>query len=326
MLEWRTLFMEPAGEKEALIDEIVLLEAEIRALEDKRSQQRARGRKVSTFGSKAFLYAFFGRRLTRSLGDLIVSVSMKREPVFGPAMAKTLDAASLKLIGYKRWLVFFGALAALPGIISVVLLWQQNLAVAQETENTVADATNTERLRLLQMAYLTYDKSPYGQLTTPAHSAANRRRAVLNLIEKDAAELARTEDEDLFELNRMVDLSRAPLKGVDFSPLPGESQVFRDVGFVSSNFEDASFENCEFDHVWFSNAMLWRTNFRGSICRNVSFDETSIIGVDFRETTFIDCDFTGAVYDPSTQWPEDFDQRAAGALPYEEAQAQPQGN
>ena len=38
----------------------------------------------------------------------------------------------------------FGGLAAVPGMISVALLWQQNLAVARETDNT------TRRLRQIE--------------------------------------------------------------------------------------------------------------------------------------------------------------------------------
>ncbi|MCB1078724.1 MAG: hypothetical protein KDM64_12930, partial [Verrucomicrobiae bacterium] len=194
--------MEPAGDKEFLIDEIVTLEAELRRLERKDARHRVRRGKLASMAGKVFLYTFFGRKLTHYLGNLIVAVSTGEEPFFGRAMARALDAASMKLIGYKRWLFAFGALAALPGVISVVLLWQQNLAVADETARTVADTTNSERLDLLRMIYLTYDKTPFGSLTTPMHSAANRRRATLLLIERDAAELARTEEEDLLNLNR----------------------------------------------------------------------------------------------------------------------------
>lgn len=313
--------MEPAGNKKILVDEIVMLEAEMLLLEEKDSRHRVRRGKLASLAGKVFLYMFFGRNLTHDLGNLIVAVGTGKEPFFGRAMARALDAASMKLIGYKRWLLGFGALAALPGVISVVLLWQQNLAVADETARTVADTTNSERLDLLRMIYLTYDKTPFGSLSTPMHSAANRRRATLLLIERDAAELARTEEDDLLKLNRMVDVSRAPLGGVDFSPLPGENRKFRHVGFVNSNFDHASFARCEFEHVWFSEALLWHTDFRGAVCRDTAFDGANLIGVDFRQTKLIDCDFTGAVFDPTTQWPEGYDFRAAGARPYEETQS-----
>lgn len=315
--------MEPAGEKEALIDEIMALEAEIRRFEGKQARQKAAGVKLASLGGKVFLYAFLGRHLTRSLGRLIVSVGEEGEPIFGPSLARTLDAAILKLMGYKRWLLIFGGLAAVPGMISVALLWQQNLAVGRETDNTVADAANNERLRFLQLIYSTYDKTESGLLTTPVISAANRRDAVLHLIDRDAVTLAETEERTILNNTRMVDISVAPLNGIDFSPLPGETQVFREVSFTNSNFQDSSFENCEFEQVWFSNAILWNTNFRGAVCRRTFFDEARILGVDFRETEFLDCDFSGALFDEETRWPEGFDPFEAGARPFPK---EPEGN
>ncbi len=324
MLEWRPrpTRMEPAETKETLIDEIVGLESEVRRLEEHRARQRSRGVKAASLGGKAFLYTFFGRHLTRSLGRLIVSVREGNEPVFGPAMARTLDAALLKLMGYKRWLLVFGALAAVPGMISVVLLWQQNLAVAEEKALTIADSVNAERGELLGIIYRTRDRTPDGQLTTPVHSAANRRRAVLRLIERDAEELARTEERDLFGLNHLVNLSRAPLGDVDFSPGPDEpTQRFAQVSFTGSHFQNASLAGCDFEDVWFSGARLWFTDVTGASFRRVKFDGANLIALDFREVELVDCDFTGAVYDESTRWPEGFDPRAAGAIPFAETQA-----
>lgn len=314
--------VESGLDRDRLIDEILALEAETRAVEARLDVHRKRRGRARALGRKLFLYATLGRRLTIDLGRLIVAVREGREPLFGREMARTLDSASRKLVGYKRWVVLFGLLAALPGSVSVYLLWQQNQVVAVEKENAIADSGNTERGRLLTLIYSTYDKSPTGLTTTPIHSAMNRRRAVLRLIERDREFLIRTQEDDHLGLNRMVDLSNAPLRDVDFSAIPGEPKAeFTKVGFVGSNFENASFAGCKLDHVWFSGAALWYTDFRDAVCRDTSFDDAYLIGVDFRGAELTGCEFAGASYDKTTRWPEGFDPDAAGAKLFEGAEA-----
>lgn len=293
-----------------------ILELEAACEEFEKKAATAGKRRARIFGKlqKFALHMVFGRQLTESLGELLHSVKSGKRPYLGQELAKTLDAASRKLIGYKRWLFALGALAALPGIVSMVLLWQQNLAVAKAKDDKISDIENSERVILLTTIYTTFDKSEAGMLTTPFYSAVNRREAALRLIERDGRELKETEEADILGLNRMVDLSIAPFNGVDFSAAPGVPPTqFSDVSFVNSNLEEAIFENCEFRHAWFSFAYLWRTNFRKARFVNTSFDNASILGADFTGATFDACDFTEAVYDKATRWPDGFDPVAAGA-------------
>ena len=76
----------------------------------------------------------------------------------------------------------------------------------------------------------------------------------------------------------MVDLSIAPLEGVDFSPFPGEiAPDLRQVSFVL-------------------NTTLERVDFR----------KANLAGVNFRGAIFSDCLFEGAFVDETTEWPQGF--------------------
>ncbi len=303
----------PFSRNEA-VQRILELETEIEAFENRSDQSSRRRLRLLDLGRKTALYAIFGKGLTRSFGELLQAVKEQRRPYLGKELAKTLDMASRKLIGYKRWLLILGLLAATPGIVSMILLWQQNLTVAKSKDDKISDLDNFERVILLTTIYNTYDKSEAGMLTTPVSSPVNRRDAVLRLIERDALELAATTEQDLLNTNRMVDLSLAPLKEVDFSPLPGKNPTrFKDIGFVNSDFEDASFAQCRFEHVWFSYAYLTRTSFRNAQFVDTAFDNASIREADFTGAVFENCDFTGATFDAATVWPETFDAIAAGA-------------
>ena len=310
--------MEGNRDRHATTDEIIDLDARCRELEAALGKSLIRQSLTRGWSRKAFLYTIFGRRLTLNLGQLIIAMREKKAPILGREMAQTLDAALRKLIGYKRWLVLFGSLAALPGLISLILLWQQNAVVATEVENVAADTQNGERGTLLTVIYSSTDRSEFGALTTPIYSTTNRARAVLRLIERDRAELLSTEERDLMGLNHFVDISQAPLGGVDFSPAFGDEPTeFYEVSFMSSNLLEASFDNCKLERVWFSSSFLWNTTFQGAVCKRVDFADTSIKGVDFRTTELIDCSFAGATFDADTEWPEGFDPIAAGATPFE---------
>ena len=301
--------------REAAIPRILELERLINELETQAEKGRRRRSKLARVGIKTGLYAILGRGLTLSLGELLEAVRQNKRPYLGKELAKTIDLASRKLIGYKRWLLALGLLAATPGIVSMILLWQQNLTVAKVKDDTVSSLENGERVILLATIYDTWDKSELGMLTNPKSSPINRRDAVFRLIERDAEELAEVEEQDLLNLNRMVDISIAPLNEVDFSPLPGKPAYrFHNIGFVNSNFENASFEGCSFERVWFSAAYLWNTNFRNTRFLNTSFDEASIRGADFTGAVFENCDFSNAQFDDATLWPEGFDPEEAGAV------------
>jgi len=262
----------------------------------------------------SLVWTVFGRRLSQAFGELLIAVKEERRPYLGSELAQTLEALSRKVMGYKRWILLIGFMTALPGFVSVALLWQQNSTVARTKENTLNDLSNNERVVLLRTIYDTYDKSEAGMLTTPIASAPNRRNAVFRLIERDAETLRHQEKADLLGLNHMVDLSIAPLNDVDFSPIDAEQAFhFRNVGFVNSNFEDASFAECRFTNVWFSSAYLWKTDFRNAQFMGVAFDQASILGADFTGATFEQCDFSGAFYDSKTRWPDGFNPEAAGA-------------
>jgi len=301
--------------RDATISNILQLQEAILRHETQMGRKRLAGSPLKALLKQTIIYSVIGRRLSRALADLIKAVKDRKRPYLGPELANALEAASRKVMGYKRWLLMLGLMAALPGLISVALLWQQNLAVKEAKDNRIADLRNNKRVELLITIYHTTDKSEAGLLTTPVFSASNRRNAVIELIQWDADRLAELEEDDIFKLNRMVDLSVAPLNDVDFSPIPGEPPLFfKDIGFVNSNFEGASFEGCRFEHVWFSSAQLYGTNFRQARFKDVLFDEAIIAGADFSEAEFIMCDFEGAVYDQATRWPDGFDPRDFGAV------------
>lgn len=311
---------ESSFSREDIVGQILTLEARCDSLRADADQFRDRTKKTSSFGSRLLVRLALGRRLSHAMGSFLATVKERRGPVLGPELARTLDAASRKMIGYKRWLLIFGLLAATPGIVSVILLWQQNNAVAETKENAVAGRESGERITLLTTIYNTRDKTEGGRLTTPWNSPQSRRDAVLRLIERDRAELVSTREKDILDTSHMVDISMAPLNKVNFSPLPGSPPTrFERIGFVNSNFEDASFRNCSLHRVWLDNAYLWNTDFRDTKFVDVSFLDANIRGADFTGATFHECQFKGAQFDPATKWPAGFDPAAQGATPFPEA-------
>lgn len=312
-------FEEQGMDREAMIERILFLQQEL-AKRDKQSRDPGQQwRQLVRLFKLVVVYFILGRRLSRALADLIRVVKERKRPYLGSELARALDAASRKVMGYKRWLLLLGIMAALPGFVSVVLLWQQNQVVKHAKIDRLADLRNQQRVELLTTIYQTHDKSEAGLLTTPVFSASNRRQAVLELIHLDAGRLEQRGEADGLNLNRMVDLSVAPLNGIDFSTIPGESAWnFRNIGFVNSNFENTSFSGCRFENVWFSHAQLYGTDFRAATFTDVDFSNARIVGADFRGAEFLRCDFSGAQFDESTRWPEDFDPTAAGALKMED--------
>lgn len=306
--------------REDTIRQILALEESCQELEAASKSYRSSRSKFANLGGRLFIRFALGARLTRAMGSFLTTVKERKGPVLGPELARTLDAASRKMIGYKRWILLFGLLAALPGTVSVVLLWEQNNAVAETKDNSIAGRKSGERLTLLATIYNTRDKTESGRLTTPLHSQQVRQDAVLRLIERDRAELLRTKERDILDTSHMVDISMAPLNGVNFSPLPGYPPTsFERVSFVNSNFDQASFHACELVRVWFDNAYLWNMDFRDAKLVDVSFIDANIRGADFTGASFYECDFKGAQFDPATKWPEGFDPAAAGATPFPES-------
>ncbi len=306
--------------RETTISRILELQQNVIHFEQSKKKKKALRDRFQSLIKQFVIYTVIGRKLSRSLVNLIKAVHDRKRPYLGTELALTLEAINRKIMGYKRWLIIMGLLLALPGIISVYLLWEQNQAIKVSKNNKIDDLRNNNRVELLITIYHTIEKSESGLLTTPFFSASNRRNAVFELIEWDSQRLELLEgDEDIFRLNRMVDISVAPLNEVDFSPIPGEqAYTFKNIGFVNSNFENASFEGCSFENVWFSNAQLYSTNFRNTRFVNTLFDEALIIGADFRDAEFVLCNFEGAQFDSTTLWPEGFDPVANGATPMEE--------
>lgn len=308
---------ESQDEHTALTDEIIALQEELVSLEAAEKKSRQRINRAARLSNRTLLYCFLGPRLTKRLGELMYVAKQKREPILGTSLARVLDSASRRMTGYKRWAVIFGLIAAIPGILSMTLLWQQNIIVKQETNNTLADIAGRARLDLLLTIYTSEDKDPEGSLITPSYPASLRTEAALKLIEMDTKSYRATEamaDEDTPQYWH-VDLSRAPLAKVNFTPASsGSKRTLERVSFMGSNFFAASFQNCQIIDNWFNNATFIQTNFRDAKLVSCTFSGAFFAAVDFSSTTFTSCDFKGAKYDQATQWPQGFDPIAAGAI------------
>lgn len=302
-------------ERSVLIDEIIAMESELATLKSQEQKSRQRIGRTARLTNRAFLYILLGPRLTKRLGALLHSAKEKKEPILGTRLAKVLDSASRRMTGYKRWIVIFGLIAALPGIISLILLWQQNEAVERETLNTIADIENRARLDLLLTIYTSEEKDPDGAMITPSYPASLRSEAALELIKMDSQSYRNAEKELGEPFLWRVDLSQAPLARVNFSsPDPDETQAIQKTSFISSNFYRASFHHCQLVDVWFDSATLIQTNFRKATLTRVTFPGAMLFSVDFTGATFEECDFKGAKYNTLTRWPKGFDPVSAGAI------------
>lgn len=304
------------NEHSALAAEVLALESEVMLLRSREQRARKKVGRVASVTNRTFLYLLFGPRLTRGLGALLHSAKNKDEPLLGSKLANVLDAASRRMTGYKRWALVLGLLAATPGAISVVLLWQQNAVVKRETQNTLADIESRKRLDLLLTIYTSEEKDAVGAPMTPKHPASLRKEASLALIKMDTAAYRAVERERDEEFSWRVDLSYAPLGGVNYTPL--ESEALREmehVRFSGSNFYNSSFSRCSLRDVWFLKAACIRTSFRDAVLDGVIFNGATLIDVDFSGAEFKNCDFKGAIFNQGTRWPEGFDPIAAGAVP-----------
>ncbi|MFK7912158.1 MAG: pentapeptide repeat-containing protein [Akkermansiaceae bacterium] len=308
---------EQQAEHDALTGEIIGMQKELAALVEAEKKSRQRAGRFARYGNRTLLYLFLGPRLTHRLGELLYVAKEKKEPILGTSLARVLDSASRRMTGYKRWAVIFGIIAAIPGIISMTLLWQQNKVVKRETYSRIADIENRERLDLLLTIYTSEDKDPNSALLTPSYPALLRSEAALKLIKMDSK--THLEHHTKLDPNTpdywRVNLSNAPLARVNLSPLdPRETRVIERVDFGMSNLFSASLSHCQISDCWFDGAALGKTEFADSKLIRCSFKKTAIMGVDFTDTVFIDCNFQEAMYDKNTRWPEGFDPVAAGAL------------
>lgn len=310
---------------EHLKNRLLILEKEVARLEEELAEGQAEDQRFWSRLKRVATFALLGPRLSRSLGQLLLALREKKEPVFGPSMARVMDSVTLRLAGTRRWLLTAGLLAALPGLISFALLWQQNREVARETINTVADAENLRRLDLLMTVYSVSSTANNAATITPAFSAPTRREAVLDLIKMDRSLLGLDDDPnptmaEMVESGRIrvVDLANAPLGNTDFSGFGSEKgEIFRDIYFLGSNFYRTNFNGCEFHRVYFGSAALGRTLFRNAAFHDVSFENATVIEGDFTGAIFENCDFTGLKVDQKTLWPEGFDPFSRGAIPFE---------
>ena len=119
-------------EKAVIIAEIVALEGDCAALREMLAQKKAGKKRSVVRTRKALGLVILGRRLTVSLGDFLATVRNSPRDVMGPELARTLDALSLRMIGRKRWITLLAMFAAIPGVISLWLGFQQNHLTDQE--------------------------------------------------------------------------------------------------------------------------------------------------------------------------------------------------
>ncbi|MEM1443165.1 MAG: pentapeptide repeat-containing protein [Verrucomicrobiota bacterium] len=303
--------------------EVLALEEECVALREEANEAQKRVGLVGGVARSLMIQILLGRRLPRELGVLWSSMQKGADPLLGPELSAVLDAATRRILGYKRWILLFALLAATPAILSMFLLWQQSNAVAREKDAALADSRLVDRSRQLATIYLTQSGEEVESLTTPLSSMASRRAAVFRLIELDSLDLQSStsaiDEEELQKAVRMVDLSIAPLAHVDFSPFPGDpSAAFVQVSFVNANLEGANFSRRELTDVWFDNANLRGSQFVDSVCLRVDFRKADLAGADFTGATLADCLFEGAKVDATTIWPEGFSPPAMESQPTEE--------
>lgn len=297
--------------KQALAEEIIALEDEYAVLHEQSQQTRERIGMIRRHSRSLIFRLLLGRRLPRELGKLWSSIEKGTDPLLGPELSAVLNSATRRILGYKRWILLFGFFAASPASISMLLLWQQSNAVEREKEDASADSRLVDRARQLDTIYLTRSGEEAESLTTPLASRASRRNAVFRLIELDSVDLQRGtyegDDEALRKAVEMVDLSIAPLEGVDFSPFPGEiAPDLRQVSFVNANLRSADFSGRVLTDVWFDNADLSGSRFLNTTLERVDFRKANLAGVNFRGAQFSDCLFEGAFVDETTEWPQGF--------------------
>ncbi|BDS06538.1 hypothetical protein NT6N_15780 [Oceaniferula spumae] len=308
----------PISEENRLVisEEIVSLEEELELLRMKEAKSRQKVGRFASVANRTLLYVLFGPRLTKGLAALLHSAREKTEPLLGAKLANVLDAASRRMTGYKRWAITFGLIAALPGIISLILIWQQNTVVARETQNTLADIENRLRLDLLLTIYSSEEKSPNDALITPSYSSSLRAESALKLIAMDSASYREAERVKGEPFLWRVDLSQAPLGRVNFSPMKSEPQrEISRVSFVASNFFNSSFHRCKLSECWFDQSLMIKTDFSDAVLDEVVFTGAALFSVNFKGAEFKNCDFKGAKFNAETQWPDGFDPLAAGAVP-----------
>ncbi|MEM6916199.1 MAG: hypothetical protein AAF491_06485, partial [Verrucomicrobiota bacterium] len=161
--------------RDQLVAEVLDLEEECTALREEANEAHKRVGLVGSVARSLMLQLLLGRRLPRELGTLWSSMQKGSDPLLGPELSAVLDAATRRILGYKRWIVLFALLAATPAILSMFLLWQQSNAVAREKEAVRADSRLVDRARQLATICLTRSGEEVESLTTPLSSTASRR-------------------------------------------------------------------------------------------------------------------------------------------------------
>jgi hypothetical protein len=306
---------EEQSEHTTITDEVLVMQEELATLLEAEKKSRQRAGRFARVGNRALLYLFLGPRLTHRLSELLYVAKERKEPILGTSLARVLDSASRRMTGYKRWAVIFGLIAAIPGIISITLLWQQNKVVKRETENTLADIGSRERLDLLLTIYTSEEKDPESAVITPTYSATLRSEAALKLIKMDTEAYNQREVDPELPAYWRVDLSHAPFAKVTFSdPDPNKTRLLSRVSFNQSNFFKASFSKCILTDGWFDGAVFIQTDFSGCKFVRCTFPEAVFVSTDLTNTTFENCDLKGAKYDKNTLWPDGFDPKEAGAI------------
>ena len=89
--------------------------------------------------------------------------------------------------------------------------------------------------------------------------------------------------------------------------LAGENLSGMNLNYVS--FSDANLEGINLHR-----ANLFDANFSGANLKNANLREANLENATLRGTFLRDADFTGATYNTSTQWPDKFDPKSAGAI------------
>ncbi|NEQ48556.1 MAG: pentapeptide repeat-containing protein [Leptolyngbya sp. SIO3F4] len=114
-----------------------------------------------------------------------------------------------------------------------------------------------------------------------------------------------------------ANLSRRDLGGIDLShsDLAGaqlaESNLLG-AWLVGVQLTEADLSNANLNSSNLSNANLQRAKFKGTNLIRANLTKATLFGVDLSHTNLKDSCLYGAVCDPATQWPEDFDWEWAG--------------
>lgn len=321
--------------KEELIEKIILTHQECAEIRERLDARRRRSRKIWYIVLRRIVRLVLGRKLLRSFEDLLGT--LKRDISRFPTreLSRLLDAATSKFVGEKRWVTILSIAAAIPAVISLVLLAEEKQIAVEQKKNAEFTARLTRRSVLLSQIYNTTGAIKENVDIFPLLPNRVRKDAVLSLIDLDT-EILSDRPTDVFGEPSHINLASAPLAYIDFSPGLGESPLeiyrvafsgsgfqlatFARVRFDSCNFLTCEFDGAKFTDAVFENCIFQRADFRDSQTSQVTFKEcdfrnANLKGANFEKAAFSDgCLFENAVFDESTRWPQGVDAEMLGAI------------